>query len=207
MTAPRGTGSLLRLLLGAHGAALLETVGVGTFFAGRVVGMAKPLAVCGIGAVVLWSGVASAFADDVTPPPATTTTDAPPPDPYNPPVRSVSPKPAVARRAAPVRSAPVAPARTFKPSVPSASPPAARKPRAVERQPKRSVSHAAKALPVSTWMPPLSRVVAAARTPLPATNGRDHPYLWLAGIALAVLAVTGLSLHMLSMRYFDLRFE
>jgi hypothetical protein len=61
--------------------------------------------------------------------------------------------------------------------------------------------------PVSDWLAPLPRVVAAARTPSPAANERDHPYLWLAGIAFAVLAAAGLSLHMLSMRYFELRFE
>jgi hypothetical protein len=245
MTAPRGARSLLRPLLGAHGAALLEKLGVRTFFeadpprdatagfaragarlseaaagsrrararagrcnlAGRTVGMAKILAVCGIGAVALWSGVAPAFADDVAPPPTTTTPDAPPPDPYKPPVRSVSPKPAVPHRAAPLRSAPVTPARTFTPSVPSASRPVVRKPRAVKRQRKQSVSHPTKTPPVSTWLPPLSRVVAAARIPLPVTNEQDHPYLWLAGLAFAVLAAAGLSLHMLTARYFDLRFE
>jgi hypothetical protein len=83
-----------------------------------------------------------------------------------------------------------------------------RKPRAAGRRRKQSVPHPAKAPPVSTWLTPLSRVVAAAQIPLPATQGRrDHPYLWLAGIAFAVLAVAGLSLHTLSMRYLDLRFE
>jgi len=50
-------------------------------------------------------------------------------------------------------------------------------------------------------------VVAATGIPVQAANERDHPYLWLAGIALAVLAVAGLSLHMLTTRHFDLRFE
>jgi hypothetical protein len=38
-------------------------------------------------------------------------------------------------------------------------------------------------------------------------NERDDPYLWLVGIAFAVLAVAGLSLHRLSVRYFAPRFE
>jgi hypothetical protein len=69
------------------------------------------------------------------------------------------------------------------------------------------VRQPAKAPPVSSWLAPLARVVAAAEIPVPATNERDHPYLWLAGIALAVLAVAALGLHMLTMRYFDLSFE
>jgi hypothetical protein len=72
---------------------------------------------------------------------------------------------------------------------------------------KQPVRPIAKAPPVSTWLAPLPGVVAAARTSLPTAGEGDHPYLWLAGIAFAVLAVAGLSLHLLSMRYFDLRFE
>ncbi|MGZ8696300.1 MAG: hypothetical protein ACXWZ1_02995 [Gaiellaceae bacterium] len=170
----------------------------------RAVDMAKALAVCGIGAAVLWSGAAPALAD-TTPPPATTTSDAPPPDPYTPPARNVKPKSVAPRRAVPAtRSALVAPARTFTPSAPTAPRPAVP---AVRHHRKQPVRHPAKAPPVSTWLAPLSRVVAAARIPLPAANERNHPYLWLAGIAFAVLAVAGLSLHMLSVRYLDLRFE
>ena len=72
---------------------------------------------------------------------------------------------------------------------------------------KQSAQRLAKTPPASTWLAPLSRVVAAARVPLRAPSERDHPYLWLAGLAFAVLAVAGLSLHMLSTRYFELRFE
>jgi hypothetical protein len=158
------------------------------------------LAVCVIGAAALWSGVAPAFADGTTPPPPTTTTDAPPPDPYAPPVRGVKPKP-------------VAPARTYTPPASSAPRPAVQTPRprrqanAVRQHRKQPVRHPAKTPAVTTWLAPLSRIVAAAQVPLPAANERNHPYLWLAGIAFAVLAVAGLSLQMLAMRYFDLRFE
>jgi hypothetical protein len=77
----------------------------------------------------------------------------------------------------------------------------------VPRHRKQPVLHPAKAPLASTWLAPLPRVVAAAGIPLPAANEPDDSYLWLAGVAFAVLAVAGLSLHMLSMRYFDLRFE
>jgi hypothetical protein len=73
----------------------------------------------------------------------------------------------------------------------------------VQRPAKARVRPPAKAAPVSNWLAPLPRVVAAARIPSPAAGERDHPYLWLAGIAFAVLAVAGLSLHTLSMRYFE----
>ncbi len=82
------------------------------------------------------------------------------------------------------------------------------KPKTVRHHRKQHpVRHPAKAPPASTWLAPLPRVVAAAGVPLPAVNERNHPYLWLAGIAFAVLAVAGLSLQMLSMRYLDPRFE
>lgn len=243
--APRGGRSLLRRLLGAHGAALMGKRGVTTLCAAaprqdatagmsragvelgeaalarstgaragrcdstnRALGTTKVLAVCWLGAAVLWSGAGPAAADDVTPPAATTTTDAPPPDPYKPPVRSV-PKPKVA-----------APTRTYTPAARTYTPPASIAPRpavqtsrpqrqakAVRRSRKEPVRHPAKAPPASTWLAPLPRVVAAAEIPLSAANDPDDPYLWLAGVAFAVLAVAGLSLQMLSMRYFDPRFE
>lgn len=242
--APRGARSLLRRLLGAHGAALMGKRVVRTLCAaaprqdatagmsragaelgeaaiarsagaraGRcyltncALGTTKTLAVCGLGAAVLWSGTGPAVADDVTPPPATTTIDAPPPDPYKPPVRNVKPKPA-------------APRRTYTPAARTYTPPASIAPRpavqtsrpqrqakAVRRSRKQPVRHPAKAPPASTWLAPLPRVVAAAGIPLSAANEPDDPYLWLAGVAFAVLAVAGLSLQMLSMRYFDPRFE
>jgi surface antigen len=243
--APGGTGSLLRRLLGAHGAALMGKCGVRTLSAAaprqdatagmsragaelgeaaiarsagasagrcdstnRAFGTTKVLAVCGLGAAVLWSGAGPAVADDVTPPPTTTTTDAPPPDPYKPPVRTVKPKPATPRRTY------TPPARTYTPPATIAPRPAVqasrprRQAKAVRHPRKQPVRHPAKAPPVSTtWLAPLPRAVAAAGIPLSAADERDDPYLWLVGIAFAVLAVAGLSLHMLSVRYFAPRFE
>jgi hypothetical protein len=50
---------------------------------------------------------------------------------------------------------------------------------------------------------PLQAILAAAQRPLvPVSNGRDR-YLWLAGLAFAVLALAGLSLQVLSVRYFS----
>jgi hypothetical protein len=180
-----------------------------------VVDMTKALAVCGIGAAVLWSGAVPAYADDAPVPPSTTTSDAPPPDPYAPTVRSVKPKPAAPRRtyAPPARATYTPPSRTYTPPVSIASRPVAQTPRPqrrakpVRRHRKQPVRHPAKAPPASTWLAPLPRVVAAAGVPLPASDERDHPYLWLAGIAFTILAVAGLSLHTLSMRYLGLRFE
>lgn len=166
---------------------------------GRAIDMAKALAVCGIGAAALWCGSAPALAG-TTPPPTTTAPDAPPPDPYSPPVRSVKPKP-------------IAPARAYTPPASIVPRPAARTSRpprpakAVRHHRKQPVRQPAKAPPVSSWLAPLPGVVAAARLPLPVADVRTRPYLWLAGIAFAVLAVAGLSLHMLSMRYLDLGFE
>jgi len=167
----------------------------------------KVLAVCGIGAAVLWAGAAPALADSTPPPTTTTTSDAPPPDPYKPPVRIVKPKPAAPRRAY------TPPVRTYTPPASIAPRPAVQtsRPRqrakAVRHHRTQPVRQPAKAPPVSSWLAPLRRVVAAAGIPVPAADNRDHPYLWLGGIALAVLAVAGLSLHMLTMRYFDLSFE
>jgi hypothetical protein len=242
--APRGTRSLLRRLLGAHGAALMEKCCLRTPCAAaprqdatagmsrpraelgeaaiargagaragrcdstnRVLGTTKVLALCGLGAAVLWFGAGPAVADDVTPPPATTTTDAPPPDPYTPPVRDVKPKPAAPRRTyAPTARSYTPPASTApRPAVQASRP--QRRAKAVPRHRKQPVLHPAKAPLASTWLAPLPRVVAAAGIPLPAANEPDDSYLWLAGVAFAVLAVAGLSLHMLSMRYFDPRFE
>jgi hypothetical protein len=72
---------------------------------------------------------------------------------------------------------------------------------------RKRPARAAKSPPVTVSLAPLAHVVAAARIPLPATDEREEPYLWLAGIAFAVLAAAGLTLHMLSVMYFRLEFE
>jgi len=168
--------------------------------------MAKVLAACGIGAAFLWFGATAVLAD-TTPPPTTTTSDAPPPDPYAPPAPKVKPKVAAPRRSY------TPPARTYAPSAPIASRPAVQtsrppqRPKAVQHHRKQPVRQPAKTPPASAWLAPLPEVLTAARSPLTGVGGRDHPYLWLAGLAFAVLAVAGLSLHRLSVRYFDLRYE
>jgi hypothetical protein len=176
------------------------------------VDMTKALAVCGIGAAVLWSGAAPVHADDTPAPPTTTTSDAPPPDPYAPPARSGKPKPAAPRRTytpparrtytAPARRTYTAPASIARRPVVRTSRPK-RQAKVVRRHRKQPIRKPAKAPPASAWLAPLPLVVAGARVPLPATSERDHPYLWLAGLAFAALAVAGSSLHRLSMRYYD----
>jgi hypothetical protein len=173
--------------------------------------MTKVLVLCGIGAAVLWSGAAPAYADDAPAPPSTTTSEAPPPDPYAPPVRSVKPKPVAPKRTyAPAARTYTAPRRTYTPPASITQQPVVqtsrphRRAKAVRRHRKQPVRPPAKAPPASAWLAPLPRVLAAARVPLHATGERDHPFLWLAGMAFAALAVGGLSLYRLSTRYFDL---
>jgi hypothetical protein len=49
---------------------------------------------------------------------------------------------------------------------------------------------------------PLQAIVAAVERPVVSvSDGRDR-YLWLAGLAFAVLAIAGLSLQILSVRHF-----
>jgi hypothetical protein len=82
----------------------------------------------------------------------------------------------------------------------------------VVHKPRKHVVHKrAKPVPVKVTLAPLAHVLAAANTPLPvpasSSDGGKDPYLWLAGLAFAVLAAAGLSLHLLSVRVFHVRFE
>jgi hypothetical protein len=87
--------------------------------------------------------------------------------------------------------------------------------KAVHKPRKRVVHHRQKPkpkpAPVKVTLAPLAHVLAAAKSPLPvlpsSSGGGDDPYLWLAGLAFAVLAVAGLSLHLLSVRVSHMRFE
>jgi hypothetical protein len=57
---------------------------------------------------------------------------------------------------------------------------------------------------VPLTLAPVSHVIAAARIPLPLAREQDRPYLWLAGLAFAVLAIAGSALLALSLRVFRL---
>jgi hypothetical protein len=59
-----------------------------------------------------------------------------------------------------------------------------------------------KAHVVHVSLAPIAHIVAASQLPaLPLQDGRN-PYLWLAGLSFAVLALSGLSLQVLTVRYF-----
>jgi hypothetical protein len=157
-----------------------------------------------------------ALADDTTPPtpPATTTPDAPPPDPYHPPAPTPKPKSSAPSRSAPVvHSAPAVRTPSYSPPVtptpvtPSRSTPIhkAKHVRAKKVARKRVVDRRAAApKPVKVTFAPFANLAATAEISLSAESGgnRDR-YLWLAGLAFAVLAVAGLSLQLLSTRFFQ----
>jgi type IV secretory pathway VirB10-like protein len=181
VAAPRGRSPLLRRLLGAHGAASLKACAVG--------GIAT--------AALLWCAVAQA--DEIPPQPPTTTVDAPPPDRYTP------PKPATTqpkqKQSAPVRR--VARPPTLRTSTPATSTPAPRPTvhhtKAVHRKPKKVVHRPARQPKIS--LAPIARVLAASRLAVPPAPADREPYLWLAGLSFAVLALAGLSLQVLTVRY------
>lgn len=247
--APRRKRSLLRRLPRAFGAALRPTTAwtrkrhqtprpVQRAPSGRQARRPSPAPterapavatlLCIVVALGLWGGAGVARADEA-PPPATTLPDAPPPDPYKAPVKTVKPKAAAPRQAAPVRRAYTAPpvraytapsARTYTLPVRVTSRPALRtaaaKPaRTAAAKPKARVKavrkHRAKprrhpVLRVS--VAPVSHVLAATRISLPvAKDSPQHPYLWLSGISFAVLAVAGTGLLLLTQRTFRTEWE
>jgi hypothetical protein len=190
--------SLLRRLLGALGAALVFT---GARRAGR------SLIAVGLVGAALWCGALARA--DTTPSPTTptTTTDAPPPDPYQAPPKTVK-QPSAPRRVAVTKPAPVAPAHTYTPRTFTPSRPTVRtsgssvKPHARPHA-KRARKHrkrAAHAKPRPISLAPLADLVASIRTPLSVAADDEPPFRLLAGIALAVLAVTGSALLLLSLR-------
>lgn len=176
--APRGRRPLLRRLLGAPGAALLSTCAVIASSA------------------LVWSPVV--WADELPPP--TTTTDAPPPDRYTPPKPAPKPK-----RVGPVTHvAPRVTLQTYTPPTVVQS-----VPRSATPKPKHKVVHRAKVVhkrkrtePVQVVLAPIAHIVAASRLPALRTRDEQRPYLWLAGLSFAVLALAGLSLQLLTVRYF-----
>jgi hypothetical protein len=184
VAAPRGKSPLLRRLLGALGAASVKACAVG--------GIAT--------SALLWCAVVQA--DEIPPQPPTTTIDAPPPDRYTPPPKPVTKKKVVA----PVTHvATHQTVRTYTPPATytapriAASKPAAR-PKVVHRQKKKVARREAK--PVTVSLAPIAHILAASRLPAPPGPADKEPYLWLAGLSFAVLALAGLSLQVLTVRYY-----
>jgi hypothetical protein len=158
---------------------------------------------------------ASAARGDNAPPtvtsPSSTTPEAPPPDPYHPPAPASKPKPApTVVRSAPAHSAPV---QTYRPPAPVV-PVRTVQPQRTVRQRSAKAAHKRKARvvhrhvvpkpkpePVKVTFNPFANMVAASSVlgTTDDTNDRDR-YLWLAGIAFAVLALAGLSLQVLAVR-------
>jgi cytoskeletal protein RodZ len=193
--------SLLRRLCGARGGALLSS---GARSTGRL------LVLVGMLGAVLWCGALARADTAPSPTTPTTTTDAPPPDPYQPPAQTAKPKPATQHRAPVIRSAPVAPVRTYSaPAVVRTQTPVRTSRPSVKRHAK---SHA-KAKPVRKHrkrvvhvkekpisLAPLAELAASIRAPLPIQVQDDPPFRLLAGISLAVLAVGGCALLLLTLR-------
>lgn len=211
MGAPRGRRSLLRRLLGAQGAALTPDRGPDPT---RV--FASAAVAIGLLVGVLWLAP-GALADDTTPPPTTptgTTPDAPPPDPYHPPV-TAKPKSSAPKRSAPavVHSAPTVRTRSYSPPVTAAAPVrtapthrVAKKKVTVHKSRAHVVRRQVAPKPVKVTFAPFADLVASADALTPAVGGdRRGGYLWAAGLAFAVLAVSGLSLHVLSVRFLRVR--
>ncbi len=175
---------------------------------------ARAPAVAAVIAVAAVCCVPPAGADSGTTPPLTpptaTTADAPPPDPYQPPAKASKPKqtrPAVVHVApvyrAPVRTvtppAPMVRVRTYRPQQKSRPRPA--KP---VHKPKAHVVRrhvAPKPKPVRVTFDPFANFVASSSvlSAADATSDRDR-YLWLAGFAFALLAVSALSLQLIAAR-------
>ena len=165
---------------------------------------------------------APAVLADATPPPTTpppTTPDAPPPDPYHPPAASPKPRTSPPKRSAPVvHAAPRSPTRSYSPPVTQAAPvrsaptrgakPARAKKVAAHNARKHVARRHVAPKPVKVTFAPFANLAASADISLLTGDG-DHRdrYLWPAGLAFALLAVAGLSLQLLSTRFFQVRVE
>jgi hypothetical protein len=178
--------------------------------------IARAPAVAALIAVAAVCCVSPARGDSGTPPtttPTSTTPDAPPPDPYKPPVKTSKPsKPRqTIAHAAPVYHAPV---RTYTPPAPAVRAPTYQAPHRSRPRPARVVHHkrrkarvvhrhvAPKPKPVKVTFNPFANLVATSSllaATAENTSDRDR-YLWLAGMAFAVLAAAGLSLHVFAVR-------
>jgi hypothetical protein len=106
--------------------------------------------------------------------------------------------------------APVAPARTYTPPAVSTPQAPVRSTPRVKAQTKPVRGHRkrpvhAKPAPIS--LAPLADIVAAVRAPLPSAVDDEPPFRLLAGISLAVLAVAGSGLLLVSLRAFRTGWE
>jgi hypothetical protein len=157
----------------------------------------------------LWLG-GPAVADDAPPPPPTTSVDAPPPDPYQPaPVATTNKASAPRHSASGTR---VAPARAYsRPASAAATPytvqrtgrastPTHHRSVNVIRKKQRRHVVAKKPKPVTITLASVPELAAAVKVPLPPSAEHGHPYLLGAGAAFALLALAGLSLHLLCVR-------
>jgi len=162
---------------------------------------------CGIVATAL-ACAGLAWAEETPPPPTTTTApDAPPPDPYAPPARA---KPKAKAKPAPRRVAPAAPVRSYTPPAPVAPrqavqtsrPKPQRKAKVVRKQRKQPARRESSSRQETVPLAPVAHVLAAVHIPLATDGDAKDPYLWLAGLAFAVLAVGGSGLVLLTMRFF-----
>jgi hypothetical protein len=177
-------------------------------------GRVPAVAAIALASALCWNGMALAD-DPPAPPPATTTVpDAPPPEPYQPPARVVAkPKAAVnvsrpapaSRTRTPAYSPPrratyTPPPVVARPSVQSPARKSRSKARVARKRQTRPRRTADKQPSVKVTLAPMADVLAAMRSPVSADRDDNEPYLWLAGLSFAALAVAGSSVLRLTLR-------
>lgn len=176
-------------------------------------GRVPAVAAIALATALCWNGMALAD-DPPAPPPATTTVpDAPPPEPYQPPARVAKPKatvsvsrPAPASRtrtpaySPPRRATYTPPPVVARPSVQSPARKSRSKARVARKRQTRPRRTADKQPPVKVTLAPMAEVLAAVQSPVSADGDDNEPYLWLAGLSFAALAVAGSSVLRLTLR-------
>jgi hypothetical protein len=157
---------------------------------------------------VLWL-CGPAVADDAPPPPPTTSVEAPPPDPYQPAPAATTKASAPRNSASATR---VAPVRAYsRPASTAATPPTVQRTgraststhhRSVKVVRKKQRRHVivTKPKPVTITLASVPELAAAVKAPLLSSGEHGHLYLLGAGAAFALLALAGLSLHLLCVR-------
>jgi hypothetical protein len=183
---------------------------------------APAVAIAAVVAVLCFAPAALADESPPPTPPASTTPDAPPPDPYHPPAPSSKPKTSAPKRSVPVvHSAPTPRTRSYAPPVTQRSytPPVTHAAAPVRSAPTHRVKHArvkkpahkprkhvvvhrhVAPKPVKVTFAPFADLVATADISLSTDDGgRRDRYLQFAGLAFALLAAAGLSLHVTALR-------